>query len=162
MRSLRLHNRLKSQLHTQSLPISPLSITALIHSNHNHKFSTANKPKKSKIKIAQDEYTESDDDPNSEQLEEAEIKTETTKTFQQNASATISNVKFSEDTEQNKTYKGKLDKYIGINIGLDNILPRMLALNQKDPESITKTMNCLYIANVLYVSHVYTFLIEIS
>ena len=47
-----------------------------------------------------------------------------------------------------------MQKYLAVNIGLDNILPRMLALKDKDPEAITKTMNQLWIANVMYVSHV--------
>merc|ERR1712176_1127282 len=88
-------------------------------------------------------------EPEHEQIEEATIEKETKRVFRENARQTITNVRFSEDEDENKSYRSKLDRYIAVNVGLDNILPRMIALKNKNPESITKTMNTFYLANAL-------------
>ena len=139
---------------TNATSISPLSLSSILNSNNKYHFSTKEnaKTKKSKIKFVDDFEDEDLDEAKIENIEEATIEKETKKTFRKNASQTISNVKFSEDDEENKQYKSKLQKYFAINIGLDNILPRMHALKDKDPEAITKTMNAFWIANVMYVT----------
>ena len=138
--------------------ISPLSISSIVTNANKYHFSTnensKSKSKKSKIKFVDDydDKTTDADETKIEDIEEATIEQETKKTFGENARQTISNVKFSEDDEENKHYQSKLSKYLAVNIGLDNILPRMLALKDKDPEAITKTMNAFWMANVMYVN----------
>eukprot|EP01083_Nonionella_stella_P157238 510323_1 len=128
--------------------LSPLSMVPLINPSTKYTFSTKkheSKPKKSKIKIASDEYDESDTN-----LEEATVEKETTtKSFRQAASQTISDIKFSDDAQDEpKTFRQKLHKYTAVHLlGLDNILPRMIALRDKNPESIPTVMNAFYIGN---------------
>lgn len=135
-------------IHSKNVSISPLSITSIININTKHYFCT-NKSKKSKIKFTDD----FDDEKTNENIQEAKVEKETKKPFdRQTARQTITNVKFSDDDEDNKSYKSLIHKYLAINVGLDNILPRMLALKEKNPESITRTMNAFWMANVMYVS----------
>eukprot|EP01084_Bolivina_argentea_P025155 46791_1 len=149
LRRLLTLNNLLHQYHFYSLPMCPLSIAPLTNPINKRLLTTKNQfnPKKTKIKIPQDEYNEVDE--NTEEIEEATIEKETKTYFRQTASQTISDIKFSDDETENKTYKSKLSKYIGIHIGLDNILPRMISLSDKDSEAITKTMNSFWISNII-------------
>ena len=135
--------------------ISPLSIIGISH--HRNQWHFSSQSKRSKIRLDVDDFADDQsksappEEAEDEGMEEATVEKETKKAYRETARKTITNVRFSEEDDENKSYRSKLDQYIGVNVGLDNILPRMIALKNKNPVSITKTMNTFYIANVLYV-----------
>ena len=128
-----------------SIPISPFLLTPILNINNKFKFCT-DKTKKHKPKIIIGSEEEED-------IQDANIERETNNTSskqQQQSKPKVSNINFSStlnDDHEPSGMRGKLHQYIGTNLLLDDIIPRMIALRNKNPEAITKAMNLFFLAN---------------
>eukprot|EP00485_Elphidium_margaritaceum_P014025 CAMPEP_0202731868 /NCGR_PEP_ID=MMETSP1385-20130828/187370_1 /ASSEMBLY_ACC=CAM_ASM_000861 /TAXON_ID=933848 /ORGANISM="Elphidium margaritaceum" /LENGTH=399 /DNA_ID=CAMNT_0049398171 /DNA_START=26 /DNA_END=1222 /DNA_ORIENTATION=- len=139
--------------HIHASPLSPLSLASIVHATQRLHFGSDSK--KSKIKVGHDEFADVDalegDEEEADRIEDATIEKETIKQeFRQNAKKTIYDVQFSASEQHNQQYSSSTTKWLHINIGLDNILPRMMALHRKGPDAIVKLFNLFYISNAVF------------